>query len=143
MSTEKERGLVLIDWTTPSCFYILRKEENMNQKTANQIRKLHLEGLSSKELCVKFRISKRVLYQVLDNQVLPQKGYEKKKTPKRVLDGFGQSKLLKLWDDKISLKDIQKRVEKETGVFINLGTLRWNIENWELLHAIACEESLS
>ena len=115
----------------------------MNQSIANRIRRLHKEGKSRRELCIEFGITKRVLYLVLDNQTFPQSGYEKRKTPKKVLLEYGLPKLLKLWDDGYKIKDIQKVVQDETGCFINLGTLRWNIEDYELKHAIACQRALS
>ena len=115
----------------------------MNQDMANKIRKMHLQGKSRRELCIEFGVSRRVLYLVLDNQAFPQKGYKKLKTPKQVLEKFGLARLLKLWEDGWRIKELQKVVEEETGRFINLGTLRWNIEDYELKHAIACNRALT
>ena len=115
----------------------------MNQAIANRIRRFHKDGKSRRDLCLQFGITKRVLYLVLDNQKFPQDGYEKRATPKQVLVKFGLAKLLKLWDDGYSMKELQKVVDEETGVFINLGTLRWNLEDYELRHAIANQKALS
>ena len=115
----------------------------MNLKDARSLRKSYGNGVTVKELAVKYDLTIGVVYKIVRNELYPSESYRPPVKPADSINAYGRNKLLELKDGGYSVVVICKIVKENTGFNVNTSTMRFHLDSIEVEHAKACAEALS